>query len=86
MGTITGIPFTTRRTIEERGLIKLGGAIFFHDVCWPYGRRDVYYQPALIPKNFLILTSGKAIVREQSELLRRRERVNCPPQNKRHNQ
>ena len=25
--------------------------MFFHDVCWPYGRRDAYYQPEAIPED-----------------------------------
>ena len=37
------------RIIRERELLRLGGMIFFHDVSWPYGRRDMYYQPDLIP-------------------------------------
>jgi hypothetical protein len=40
------------KTIAERDLIKTEGTIFFHDVCWPYGRRDMYYQPKQIPKEF----------------------------------
>jgi hypothetical protein len=56
------------RTIEERGLIKPGGTIFFHDVCWPYGRRDMYYQPELIPKEFTHPYKRQGIVRGQSEL------------------
>jgi hypothetical protein len=37
------------RLIRERNLLRTGGMIFFHDVSWPYGRRDMYYQPQLIP-------------------------------------
>jgi hypothetical protein len=37
------------RLIRERNLLRPGGMIFFHDVSWPYGRRDMYYQPELIP-------------------------------------
>ena len=37
------------RLIRERELLRVGGMIFFHDVSWPYGRRDMYYQPELIP-------------------------------------
>jgi len=55
-------------TIEERGLLKRGGTIFFHDVCWPYGRRDMYYQPELIPEEFIQPFKREGIVRGQSEL------------------
>jgi len=27
--------------------------ILLHDVCWPYGRRDLYYDPDTIPEEFL---------------------------------
>ncbi len=30
-----------------------------HDVCWPYGRRDLYYEPERIPKEFR-LRHGRA--------------------------
>jgi hypothetical protein len=56
------------RTIKERGLIKREGTIFFHDVCWPYGRRDMYYRPELIPAEFLHPFKREGIVRGQSEL------------------
>ncbi|HLM58687.1 MAG TPA: class I SAM-dependent methyltransferase [Pyrinomonadaceae bacterium] len=56
------------RTIEERGLLRPGGTIFFHDVSWPYGRRDMYYQPELIPEEFIHPFRREGIVRGQSEL------------------
>src|SRR5450432_3610884 len=40
------------RLIRERDLLRRGGMIFFHDVSKPYGRRDMYYQPDLIPPEF----------------------------------
>lgn len=55
------------RTIEERGLLKPEGTIFLHDVCWPYGRRDMYYQPELIPKEFTQPCKQQSLVRGQSE-------------------
>ena len=27
--------------------------VFYHDVCWPWARRDLYYDPAKIPPDFL---------------------------------
>lgn len=56
------------RIIEERGLLKEGGTIFFHDVCWPYARRDMYYQPDLIPREFIRPYEQKGIVQGQGEL------------------
>jgi len=32
--------------------LKPGGTIFFHDVRWPYARRDMYYEPKRIPGRF----------------------------------
>lgn len=56
------------KLIEERALIAEGGTIFFHDACWPYGRRDMYYQPERIPKEFVHPYAMKGIVYGQSEL------------------
>jgi Methyltransferase domain len=56
------------RIIEERGLLKAGGAIFFHDVCWPYARRDMYYQPELIPREFIRPYEQKGIVKGAGKL------------------
>ena len=35
--------FNELTIIEKRNLLKEGGTIFFHDIAWPYGRRDMYY-------------------------------------------
>jgi hypothetical protein len=56
------------KTIEKRGLLKPEGTIFLHDVCWPYGRRDMYYQPESIPKEFRNPCKQQALIRGQSEL------------------
>ncbi len=57
------------RLIRERELLRSGGMIFFHDVSWPYGRRDMYYQPELIPTAYLHAYERKAPVAGQSELV-----------------
>jgi len=41
-----------------------------HDVCWPYGRRDLYYDPATIPEEHRQPWSRAGIRRGQSELAR----------------
>lgn len=56
------------RVIRERNLLRKGGMIFFHDVAWPYGRRDMYYQPDTIPAEFRQEYECKGIVRGQSKL------------------
>jgi hypothetical protein len=33
------------KLIHERQLLAKGGSILLHDVCWPYARRDMYYNP-----------------------------------------
>jgi SAM-dependent methyltransferase len=44
--------FNELKLIEERRLLKEDGIIFLHDVGWPYGRRDMYYQPETIPVEY----------------------------------
>jgi cephalosporin hydroxylase len=40
-----------------------------HDVCWPYGRRDLYYDPATIPEQHRQPWRRAGIRRGRSELL-----------------
>lgn len=56
------------KTIHVRGLLKKNGTIFFHDVCWPYGRRDMYYIPDSIPKEFRHSYAKQGIERDRSSL------------------
>ena len=60
--------FNELRLIHERALVRPGGYIFLHDVDWPYGRRDLYYQPDTIPAEFRHPFAEKGIVRGQSSL------------------
>lgn len=52
----------------QRGLLNRGGMILFHDVEWPYGRRDMYYQPDAIPPEFRLDYERKGIIRGKSQL------------------
>jgi predicted O-methyltransferase YrrM len=61
------------KVISECNLLKQGGIVFFHDVEWPYGRRDMYYQPEMIPREHRHNCAQKGIVRGQSELSDRSE-------------
>jgi hypothetical protein len=54
--------------VDQLDLLKTGGTIFFHDVCFPYGRRDMYYQPSTIPPEFTQPYERKGIIQGQSEL------------------
>ena len=60
--------FNELRLIRERSLLRQGGMIFFHDVGWPYGRRDLYYQPETIPPEYRQEYECKGIIRGQSQL------------------
>lgn len=56
------------RLIRERDLLRRRGMVFFHDVGWPYGRRDGYYQPETIPPEFRLPYEHKGIIRGRSKL------------------
>ena len=43
--------------------------IFLHDIDWPYGRRDLYYDPSTIPAEFRHRYAKKGIAPGRSELL-----------------
>jgi len=42
--------------------------VFFHDIAWPYGRRDMYYSPEMIPNGFRHNYSVKGMLPGQSDL------------------
>jgi len=56
------------RLIQQRSLLRPGGIAFFHDVEWPYGRRDMYYQPNTIPPEYRQEYESKGIIRGRSQL------------------
>jgi len=60
--------FNELRLIHERSLLRPGGYVFLHDVGWPYGRRDLYYQPDTVPAEFRKPFAQKGIIRGQSKL------------------
>jgi hypothetical protein len=43
--------------------------IFAHDLSWPYGRRDLYYNPDTIPAEFRQPFANKGILPNKSELV-----------------
>jgi SAM-dependent methyltransferase len=55
------------KTIADRRLLRPGGIVFFHDVDWPWGRRDMYYQPEVIPPEYVHDWKLQGIVRGKSE-------------------
>jgi hypothetical protein len=60
--------FNELRLIHERRMLRPGGMIFLHDVDWPYGRRDMYYQPETIPPEYRHEYERKGMIRGRSEL------------------
>jgi hypothetical protein len=56
------------KVISEQNLLKRGGVIFIHDTDWPWGRRDMYYQPEMIPSEHRQSWEQKGIVRGQGGL------------------
>jgi hypothetical protein len=56
------------RVIREKSLLKRGGMIFHHDIGWPYGHRDMYYQPESIPPDYRLPYARKGILRGRSDL------------------
>lgn len=61
--------FNELKLIEERNLLNPGGIIFLHDIGWPYGRRDMYYQPETIPSEFRNQHALRGIEKGRSRLL-----------------
>ncbi len=59
------------RLIRERSLLRPGGMVFFHDVGWPYGRRDMYYQPESIPAEYRQRYEAKGIFQGITKLAER---------------
>lgn len=55
------------KAISRGGLLRSGGIIFFHDVEWPWGRRDMYYHPEGIPPQFVHRWDLNGIARGKSE-------------------
>ena len=49
-------------------LLTEKGAIYLHDVSWPYARRDMYYAPERIPAEFRHPYALKGMIEGQSEL------------------
>ena len=60
--------FNELKTIDEKNLLRPGGAILLHDVRWPYARRDMYYDPSTIPPEYTRPYARRRIVKGQSAL------------------
>lgn len=43
--------------------------IFFHDISWPYGRRDLYYAPETLPAEYVQPYAQKGVIPEVGGLV-----------------
>jgi predicted O-methyltransferase YrrM len=50
-------------------LLRDDGIVFLHDVCWPYGRRDLYYDPERIPEEWRQQYARKGVIKGQSRMV-----------------
>ena len=57
------------KTIEKQFKNQHFPFIILHDVSWPYGRRDMYYNPDVIPQKFKHKYSKLGIYPDSNELL-----------------
>ena len=60
---LTMLRDTARRESQPLPVLVL------HDVCWPYGRRDLYYAPEQIPEEHRQPYAQRGILRGRSELV-----------------
>ena len=61
--------FNELKEIEKNFNQETFPFIFFHDISWPYARRDLYYNPDNIPEEFLNEYSTKGMYPGESKLL-----------------
>jgi hypothetical protein len=57
--------FNELSCIERQRMLRKEGTIFLHDTSWPYGRRDMYYDPTVIPPKYLHPFERSGIVKGQ---------------------
>lgn len=60
--------FNELSCIEQHSILRKEGTIFLHDISWPYGRRDMYYDPTVIPSKYIHPYERSGIVKGQIEL------------------
>lgn len=62
--------FNELRLIESRSaeLQELMPLVLLHDVCWPYARRDLYYDPESIPAEYRKPWARRGILPTESDL------------------
>ncbi len=62
--------FNELKLIEEKYAHRIDQfpVLFFHDISWPYGRRDLYYNPKVIPQKYLQEHQKAGLLLGESEL------------------
>jgi len=60
--------FNELSCIEQQSILRNKGTIFLHDTSWPYGRRDMYYDPTAIPPKYVHPYERSGMVIGQIEL------------------
>ena len=61
--------FNELKTIENTcNAVEEYPMVILHDVCWPYGRRDLYYNPDTIPEEYLLPYAELGMIPNQNEL------------------
>ncbi|MGA9289719.1 MAG: class I SAM-dependent methyltransferase [Anaerobacillus sp.] len=66
------------KLIEEKALsnIQPFPLVILHDTEWPYGKRDMYYNPTLIPKEYRHPYERSGVKQGQSELVKSHDGIN----------
>jgi hypothetical protein len=54
--------------IHDKGMLAKDGTILLHDVCWPYARRDMYYDLDTVPVEYRQPVQKAGILRGVSAL------------------
>jgi hypothetical protein len=57
------------KLIHDKRMLAKDGTLFLHDVGWPYGRRDMYYDADTVPAEFRHPAKQAGMLRGRSELL-----------------
>lgn len=57
------------RLIHDKRMLAKDGTLFLHDVCWPYARRDMYYDADTVPAEFRHPTQQAGMLRGKSALV-----------------
>jgi hypothetical protein len=57
------------KLIHAKRMLAKDGTLFLHDVCWPYARRDMYYDVDTVPAEFRHPAKQAGMLRGKSALV-----------------